>query len=148
MVNARAAHCAEALAFMTSGPTLRSLADGATAFLGWWRDELAGIVPEQAYQLVARNQPEVVLAQVDGGYVVVNGAARGPGEALPRAEAIARLAGASKSKEGGGTPTGKLRVRQLIVKRDAIDPLIIEVKAAGLDVAFVDCWEDQPGVGL
>lgn len=43
---------------------------------------------------------------------------------------------------------GKQRVRQLVLKRDAIDPLIADVKAAGLVPAFVDCWQTSPASGL
>ena len=43
---------------------------------------------------------------------------------------------------------GKLRVLQLVTKREAVDPLIADVKAAGLEVAFVDCWHNEPSSGL
>lgn len=43
---------------------------------------------------------------------------------------------------------GKQRVRQLVVKREAVDPLIADVKAAGLAPAFVDCWQATPASGL
>ena len=43
---------------------------------------------------------------------------------------------------------GKQRVRQLVVKREAVDPLIADVKAAGLVPAFVDCWQTTPASGL
>ena len=43
---------------------------------------------------------------------------------------------------------GRQRVRQLIVKREAVDPLIADVKAAGLVPAFVDCWQTTAASGL
>ena len=43
---------------------------------------------------------------------------------------------------------GKQRIRQLVVKREAVDPLIADVKAAGLEPAFVDCWQTTPASGL
>ncbi|HXE87248.1 MAG TPA: PilN domain-containing protein [Hyphomicrobiaceae bacterium] len=43
---------------------------------------------------------------------------------------------------------GKQRLRQLVVKREAVDPLIADVKAAGLTPAFVDCWQATPASGL
>ena len=50
--------------------------------------------------------------------------------------------------EGEAATKGKLRVRQLVTKREAVDPLVAEVRAAGLEVGFVDCWDDQPSVGM
>ena len=49
---------------------------------------------------------------------------------------------------GEAGPTGKQRIRQLVVKRETVDPLVADVKAAGLEVAFVDCWCDTPSSGL
>ncbi len=43
---------------------------------------------------------------------------------------------------------GKQRVRQLVIKREAVDPLIADIKAAGLVPAFVDCWQTTPASGL
>jgi general secretion pathway protein L len=43
---------------------------------------------------------------------------------------------------------GKQRVRQLVVKREAVDALIVDVRAAGLEPAFVDCWHGSPASGL
>jgi general secretion pathway protein L len=43
---------------------------------------------------------------------------------------------------------GKQRVRQLVLKREAVDPLIADAKAAGLATAFVDCWQTTPAAGL
>src|SRR5262245_47205744 len=175
---------------MQSGvPALRSVTDGATRFVGWWRDELIGLVPERARLLFAEAEHDVVLAQVDGGFQVVNGSgppARGEvPSVLSRAEALsalARMAGSRRLDAVGirlplsqcferrvelpkaacddvrrmlnfdleratpfklsdvytahlmadGTVTnGKQRLRQLVVKRDAVDPLIADVKAAG-----------------
>jgi general secretion pathway protein L len=49
---------------------------------------------------------------------------------------------------GESVAKGKQRVRQLVVKREAIDPLLAELKAAGLEPAFVDCWQAAPIAGL
>jgi general secretion pathway protein L len=35
---------------------------------------------------------------------------------------------------------GKLKVRQLVVKRTTLDPLIAEIESLGLRVSFADCW--------
>jgi general secretion pathway protein L len=43
---------------------------------------------------------------------------------------------------------GKLRFLQLVAKREAVDPLVADVKAAGLAVASVDCWHNEPSSGL
>lgn len=48
----------------------------------------------------------------------------------------------------GGGAKGKQRLRQLVVKRETVDPLIADVKAAGLEPAFVDCWQTTPSSGL
>jgi general secretion pathway protein L len=50
--------------------------------------------------------------------------------------------------EGQADAAGKLRVRQLVAKRELVAPLVAEVRRAGMDVAFVDCWSGQPGSGL
>lgn len=50
--------------------------------------------------------------------------------------------------EGEAPTRGKLAVRQLVAKRDAIDPLMSEIGAQGLQVAFVDCWREEPSRGL
>jgi general secretion pathway protein L len=49
---------------------------------------------------------------------------------------------------GEAGTNGKQRVRQLVVKREAVDPLISDVKATGLVPAFVDCWQTAPAYGL
>jgi len=49
---------------------------------------------------------------------------------------------------GGAAAKGKQRLRQFIVKREAVDPLVADMKAAGLDPAFVDCWQATPSSGL
>jgi general secretion pathway protein L len=41
--------------------------------------------------------------------------------------------------EAAGTP-GKVKAVQLVAKREAIDPLLEELRAAGQSVDFVDCW--------
>jgi general secretion pathway protein L len=43
---------------------------------------------------------------------------------------------------------GKQWVRQLVVKREAVDPLLADVKAVGLEPTFVDCWHTAPSPGL
>jgi general secretion pathway protein L len=50
--------------------------------------------------------------------------------------------------EGLAPGKGRLRLRQLVAKREPVDALIADVKAAGLDVAFVDCWRVTPADGL
>jgi general secretion pathway protein L len=35
---------------------------------------------------------------------------------------------------------GRLKVRQLVVKRTTLDPLIAEIESLGLRVSFADCW--------
>ena len=54
---------------------------------------------------------------------------------------------AAHMEEGDGAG-GKVWVRQLVAKREAIDPLIADVKSSGFNVACVDCWERDPSVGL
>lgn len=49
---------------------------------------------------------------------------------------------------GEPAETGKLRVRQIIVKRGLVDSLLAELTGAGIKPAFVDCWEVEPGTGL
>lgn len=190
---------------MQSGvPALRSVTDGATRFLAWWRDELIGLVPERARRLFADAEAGIVLAQVEGGFQLVNGSgpsARAPA-VLSRDEALstlARMAGSRRLDAVGirlplsqcferrvelpkaahddvrrmlsfdlerATPfrladvytahlladgagaKGKQRLRQLVVKREALDPLIADVKAAGLKPAFADCWQTTPAAGL
>lgn len=43
---------------------------------------------------------------------------------------------------------GRLRVRQLVAKREVVDPLVADVRAAGLKISHVDCWENSPSQGL
>jgi general secretion pathway protein L len=50
-------------------------------------------------------------------------------------------------EEGTGAG-GKTWVRQFVAKREAIDSLIAGVRSCGFDVAFVDCWEKDPSIGL
>ena len=51
---------------------------------------------------------------------------------------------------GEGTPAapGKIWVRQLIVKRGAIDELKADIDALGLEVASVDCWSEDGSSAL
>jgi general secretion pathway protein L len=192
---------------MQSGvPALRGVTERATRFLVWWRDELVGLVPERARRLFADAEHDVVLAQVEGGFQVVNGSAPSArGEApsvLSHAEALSALARMASSRRldavgirlplsrcferrvelpkaarddvrrmlnfdleratpfrlsdvytahlmaDGTVAGGRQRLRQLVVKRDAVDPLIADVKAAGLKPAFVDCWQTAPSAGL
>jgi general secretion pathway protein L len=59
-----------------------------------------------------------------------------------------RWAGARLSGTGTPGPKGRQRLRQLIVKREAVDALLADVRAAGLEPAFVDCWQESPAAGL
>ena len=43
---------------------------------------------------------------------------------------------------------GKLKARQLIIKRERIDPILQAVRAAGLPVAFADCWDETGNAPL
>ncbi|HZA00987.1 MAG TPA: PilN domain-containing protein [Hyphomicrobiaceae bacterium] len=43
---------------------------------------------------------------------------------------------------------GKLTVRQVVVKRTTLDPLIAEIEAIGLRVSFADCWGEDGRTGL
>jgi general secretion pathway protein L len=183
--------------------------DGARRFLAWWRDELWAMVPERVGRLLAGADAGIVLAQVEGGFQIVEEAssrARGnvgaSPEVLSRAEALAALAEMAVSRRLGrvgirlpssqcferrvelpraarddvrrmldfdlerATPfrlagvytahlatgvagaKGRQRLRQLIVKREAVDSLVADVKAAGLEPAFVDCWQAAPSSGL
>ena len=81
---------------------LRPIADGVARFLGWWRDELWGLVPEYGRRLMTGARSDVVLAEVDGRYLVlaetasrVPAAAPGP-RVLPRAQAISQLVEAAQ----------------------------------------------------
>jgi general secretion pathway protein L len=185
---------------------LRSLADGLARFLGWWRDELWGLVPDYVRRLLTGARSDAVLVEVDGGYLVLAEAgSRGPAAAsgpriLPRTQAIAQLTEAARKAAlatglripadrcyvrrvelpkaaladarrilnldlervtpfrlkdvytahvaGGEGANGKCWVRQFVIKREAIDPLIAEIKAVGGDVAFVDCWDQVPSKAL
>ena len=183
--------------------------DGTLRFLGWWRDELWGMVPERVRRLLAGGDAGIVLAEVEGGFAIIDasaGPARyGPADAprvLSRAEALAALEKMAASRRLGpvgirlplsrcferrvelpkaagadvrrmlnfdlerATPfklgdvytahlaagaagaKGKQRLRQFVIKREAIDPLLADVKAAGLELAFVSCWEAAPSSGL
>jgi general secretion pathway protein L len=48
----------------------------------------------------------------------------------------------------GPSAKGRQRLRQLIVKREPVDALLADVRAAGLEPACVDCWQDTPASGL
>jgi len=190
-----------------NAPALRPVMDSAMRFLGWWRDELWGLVPERGRRLLAGADPGVVLAQVESGFQIVNeaetlagtdaapavlsrvqalsalaemAASGGPstiGIRLPVSQCFERRIELPKAARGDvrkmlnfdlerATPfrlaevytahvmaneagtKGRQRVRQLVVKREAVDPLVADARAAGLDVAFVDCWHDTPARGL
>jgi general secretion pathway protein L len=195
---------------MQSGaPVPRSLIDGATRFLGWWRDELRGLLPERGLAVFAGPERTAVLTHVEGGFQITEaGAGRrqagaaGQAPVISRAQALSKLAdmaeagtataagirvplsqcfvrrvelpAAARSDvrqilnfdleratpfrlkdvytahvvEGEAGGKGKLRVSQMVAKREAIDPLVADVEATGLEVAFVDCWQDQPSAGL
>ena len=49
---------------------------------------------------------------------------------------------------GGPSAKGRQRLRQLIVKRQTVDALLADVRTAGLEPAFVDCWQTTPASGL
>src|SRR5262245_55247476 len=89
---------------MASGtPAQQSLTDSAACFLGWWRDELLGLVPRR---LLADTAASVVLAQVDGGFQIIAASSprpRGQGVApvLSRAQALAALEELGASRRTG-----------------------------------------------
>lgn len=186
---------------MQTGPTLQTLSGGVTEFFAWWRDELKGLVPAGARELLATGKPAMILSSVDEGFLILDG---GGSTAAPRdrSRAISELASIGQSKpgtiigirlpvrhcfvrnvdmpsgarndlrqildfdleratpfklkdvytahviDGDGPGKGRLRVRQFVVKRDALDPLLADVRATGLNVSFVDCWESTPTAGL
>jgi general secretion pathway protein L len=43
---------------------------------------------------------------------------------------------------------GKLKVRQLVVKRTTLDPVIAEIESLGLRVSFADCWDEDGSTAL
>ena len=199
---------------MQSGaPALRSVMDASGRFLAWWREELWAMVPERVRRLLAGADGGIVLAQVEGGFQIVeepsSGARGRAGAARPvlsRAEALAALAEMAVSRgpksaswrvgirlpssqcferrvelpraarddmrrmldfdleratpfrlgdvytahlaTGAPGAKGRQRLRQLIVKREAVDTLLADVRAAGLEPAFVDCWQATPSAGL
>jgi general secretion pathway protein L len=191
---------------MRSGaPALRSVTDSATRFLAWWRDELWGLVPERVRRLFDGAGPGAILAQVEGGFQILDEAAAARCEApavLSRAEAVSALAEMAETGRldavgvrlplsqclerrvelpkaarndvrkmlgfdleratpfrledvytahvPAGEPgsRGKQRFRQLVVKREPVDALLADVKAAGLEPSFVDCWHGSPASAL
>jgi general secretion pathway protein L len=44
--------------------------------------------------------------------------------------------------------SGKLKVRQLVVKRTTLDPVIAEIQALGVRVSFADCWDKDGRTAL
>lgn len=50
-------------------------------------------------------------------------------------------------QEGDGSK-GKVWVRQLVAKREAVDSLIADVRSSGFEVEAVDCWETEPSAGI
>jgi general secretion pathway protein L len=44
--------------------------------------------------------------------------------------------------------SGKLKVRQVVVKRTTLDPVIAEIETFGLRVSFADCWDEDGRTGL
>jgi general secretion pathway protein L len=54
----------------------------------------------------------------------------------------------SAHAEEGNSDPGKIWVRQIVAKRETVDPLIADVRSSGFDVAFVDCWERDPSISL
>lgn len=45
--------------------------------------------------------------------------------------------------DGTSSVGGKIKAVQLIAKRQSIDPLLEELRGAGLSVDFVDCWDED-----
>ncbi len=90
------------------GPALQSLRDGFLGFLVWWRDELWGLLPERVRRLFTADEHGVVLAQVDGGFQVVDApagrgapAALGSREVMAREEAVMALAARARGANVG-----------------------------------------------
>jgi general secretion pathway protein L len=50
--------------------------------------------------------------------------------------------------EGQASRAGKIPVRQIVAKRESLDPLIGDVEAAGFAVKSVDCWREDVASGL
>ena len=50
--------------------------------------------------------------------------------------------------EDGVPRQGKVWVRQVVVKREHIDPLVRQLAGSGVSVAFADCWDDAGKQGL
>jgi general secretion pathway protein L len=50
--------------------------------------------------------------------------------------------------EDGAPRQGKIWVRQVVVKREHIDPLVQQLAGSGVSVAFADCWDDAGKQGL
>lgn len=50
--------------------------------------------------------------------------------------------------EGGPGHDGKLSVRQVVVKREVLDPILHQLAASNIKVDFADCWDDADKLGL
>jgi general secretion pathway protein L len=50
--------------------------------------------------------------------------------------------------ENGAPRHGKIWVRQVVVKREHLDPLVRQLAGSGVSVAFADCWDDAGKDGL
>jgi len=50
--------------------------------------------------------------------------------------------------EDGAPRQGKIGVRQVVVKREHVDPLVRQLGDSGVAVAFADCWDDAGEQGL
>jgi general secretion pathway protein L len=50
--------------------------------------------------------------------------------------------------EAGDTRGPRVRVRHLTIKRQAVDPLLEELKASGAAASFIDCWDEARGQPL
>src|SRR5262245_60840726 len=50
--------------------------------------------------------------------------------------------------ENGPHHGRKLSVRQIVVKRDVLDPILQRLSASDIKVDFVDCWDEGGKVGL
>lgn len=49
---------------------------------------------------------------------------------------------------GMNAARGKRAVRHLIVKRRTLEPLLVEMRALGVEPAFADCWDEERRSGL
>ncbi len=50
--------------------------------------------------------------------------------------------------EDGPGRNGKIWVRQIVVKRELLEPILRQLAAADIEVDFADCWDDAGKLGL